>query len=313
MRTIIAHMLTCIFLFFACYLQVNSQIKVSNNNFVGINYEEVPISRFVINGPGQSGYQAYIYNPNISTSGGSLVLRSEKGTGSGTHIKTMDSTIPNGSSNYLYGIYAASYGTSAYGSGRSYGVYGLAGNSSNGFNYALYGYLYGANNGAAVFGTVGGSDIQISGKYAGYFQGNMKCSNTIYAAAFQTQSDERFKTNIVDINSTEIIVPFGLIRPVSYNLKQIDIQSEKTDTASYSKVFYESEQFFSTSRYGLIAQDLQKIFPNLVSADDNGDLSVDYLGLIPILITVIQDQELRIEKLETELKKVNEAIAAIKK
>ena len=291
---------------------MHSQIKVSNNNYVGINYDPIPISRFVINGSGFIDYQAYIYNPNISTSGGALYVHSEPGTSSGKHVKAIQAVTPNGSNNSQYCIYGGSYGTSASTLGRSYGVYGLAGNSANGYNYGVYGYLYGSNNGAAIFGTVGGGDISVAGKYAGYFQGNVKCSNNIYAAAFITQSDEKFKTNIVELNTTEILEPFALLKPVSYNLKQLEVQNEKTDTIGFSKTYYESESFFKTTRYGLIAQDVKKIYPALVSSDDNGDLSVDYLGLIPILIRAIQEQEKKIGSMELELEKLREVINAIK-
>ena len=42
-------------------------------------------------------------------------------------------------------------------------------------------------------------------------------------------------------------------------------------------------------QYGLIAQEVQKIYPNLVKEDDKGMLSVNYIGLIPILIESVKE------------------------
>lgn len=51
----------------------------------------------------------------------------------------------------------------------------------------------------------------------------------------------------------------------------------------------------------LIAQDVQEIFPNLVLADENSDLSLNYISLIPMLIKAIQEQQAEIEKLKLEI------------
>jgi hypothetical protein len=54
---------------------------------------------------------------------------------------------------------------------------------------------------------------------------------------------------------------------------------------------------------GLIAQEVQKIFPELVKTDEEGMLSVDYVGLIPHLIEANKSLSARIEKLEAALLK----------
>jgi hypothetical protein len=190
------------------------QIKVSTNNYVGINYSSTPASRFVINSAGNSAYQAYIYNPNISTSGGALATVSEKGTSSGTSIFGLYSLTNIGSGNYLFGIKSCAYSSTAYSTGRTYGIYAQAGNASSGYNYAVYGYLYGTNYGAAVFGATNGlSDVGLTAQYAGYFRGNVKFENIMYATSFQTQSDEKFKTNIKDLDIATTTANFLKISP----------------------------------------------------------------------------------------------------
>ena len=48
---------------------------------------------------------------------------------------------------------------------------------------------------------------------------------------------------------------------------------------------------------GVIAQEVQKIFPHLVTTSAEGSLSVNYIGLIPVLIESIKEQQHQIEKL----------------
>ena len=52
--------------------------------------------------------------------------------------------------------------------------------------------------------------------------------------------------------------------------------------------------------YGFIAQDLERIYPELVNGEKDGEQlqSVNYTGLIPILIKEIQDLKDRVKILE---------------
>ncbi|MDR0349803.1 MAG: tail fiber domain-containing protein [Tannerella sp.] len=52
------------------------------------------------------------------------------------------------------------------------------------------------------------------------------------------------------------------------------------------------------SEYGFIAQDIKKLFPELVEENAEGILAVNYTGLIPVLLEAIKDLQDRVEKLE---------------
>ncbi len=52
---------------------------------------------------------------------------------------------------------------------------------------------------------------------------------------------------------------------------------------------------------GFIAQDVQKVLPELVTADKRGYLGMNYSGVIPVLTRAIQEQQAEIEKLKGEL------------
>lgn len=176
-------------------IALNGQIKVFDNGNVGIKYTtSTPLSKLVLNNQGYSNWDVHFYSGLRSSSGGTLFTLIEPGTGSARHIISLQAQANLGANNYLYGVKGGVTNATALTTGRAYGVYGIAGNATNGFNYGVYGYLYGANNGAAIFGTSTG-DVQISGKYAGYFRGNVYVTASLWAYTI-TESDEKIKTNI---------------------------------------------------------------------------------------------------------------------
>jgi hypothetical protein len=62
---------------------------------------------------------------------------------------------------------------------------------------------------------------------------------------------------------------------------------------------------------GIIAQDVQKVFPQLVETDENKKLTVNYDGLVGLLIEVSKEQQLTIAQQQTVIKKQEERLAKI--
>ena len=54
-------------------------------------------------------------------------------------------------------------------------------------------------------------------------------------------------------------------------------------------------------KIGLLAQEVQKVFPELVSEDENGMLAVNYQALVPVLINALKEQENNYNELEKSL------------
>lgn len=273
------------------------QIKVFDNGNVGIKYTtSTPLSKFVYNSSGASEYDVYFYTGNRSSSGGTLKTVVATGTGSSNHIYGVISQAETGANNFLYGLRGGVWSNSPITSGRAYGIYGLAGNATTGYNYGVYGYLYGSNSGAAIYGTTSG-DIPIPGKYAGYFNGNIHITGSIwYATNLVTSSDKNIKTNIVALKASENKDSFNALNPVKYNLKQKEIVSN--DSASVKKYFDQDSDFFKKTKYGFVAQELKEIYPDLVYEGEDGMLGIDYIGLIPIIVSTIQEQQKKIKELE---------------
>ena len=97
-------------------------------------------------------------------------------------------------------------------------------------------------------------------------------------------SDARLKSNIVSLGST---LP---------KLLQIDGKS------------YEMK---GKQKIGLLAQEIQKVFPELVSEDDNENLAVNYQGLVPVLINALKEQQKEIETYRNEVYEFKKQLAQI--
>ena len=64
-----------------------------------------------------------------------------------------------------------------------------------------------------------------------------------------------------------------------------------------------------------MAQDLERLLPQLVSKADNGEesLSVNYIGLIPVLVNAVQEQQKVLDKQKLKIEQLEEALLAIQK
>ncbi|MEO8147666.1 MAG: tail fiber domain-containing protein [Bacteroidia bacterium] len=182
--------------------------------------------------------------------------------------------------------------------------YGIESNMDNPANFDAIGissYVAGhlGANVVAVYGeatqSAGGSGVL----FAMYGVGNIGATGDIGQA-----SDRKLKRDIAPL--TNMMDKIMLLHPSSYNFR----------TDEYKMGLPEGKHF------GVIAQELQQVFPELVSRqvkpgrtdDKTGQkisetveyLGVNYIGLIPIAIGGIQEHQKAIE----ELRKENEALKA---
>ena len=54
-------------------------------------------------------------------------------------------------------------------------------------------------------------------------------------------------------------------------------------------------------KIGVLAQDIQKVFPELVTADNKDMLAVNYQGLVPVLINALKEQQSEIDTYRKEV------------
>ena len=65
-------------------------------------------------------------------------------------------------------------------------------------------------------------------------------------------------------------------------------------------------------RFGFIAQDVQTIFPLLVSEDTDGFKSLQYTGFLPYSISAMQEQKIIIDFQQTRMENSAETIENLK-
>ena len=110
---------------------------------------------------------------------------------------------------------------------------------------------------------------------------------TTIAGDLSINSDARLKANIISLGST--LAKVLQIDGKSYTMKKDENKKQKI---------------------GLLAQDIEKVFPELVS-ESNGVKSVNYQGLIPVLINALKEQQTEIEIYRNEVSELKEMVQAL--
>ncbi|WP_400075428.1 tail fiber domain-containing protein [Winogradskyella sp. R77965] len=108
--------------------------------------------------------------------------------------------------------------------------------------------------------------------------------NAFLVGTLFQNSDSRLKTNITNL---------------SYGLEEILQLQPK-------QYFWKKRPEQEQASLGLIAQEVEKLIPNIVheGSDDKKTLSLSYIELIPVLINAIKEQDQKISDLEAQLLKV---------
>jgi len=119
-----------------------------------------------------------------------------------------------------------------------------------------------------------------------YIEGDLVVKGTIYGE-INTPSDIRLEKNIENIDLTLVD------RLLQIEPKQYTLNSDKNDK----------------THFGVIAQDLEKQFPNLVTSTfcENNNImgeykAVNYIELIPLLLAKVQDLQKQIDELKESKK-----------
>ncbi len=104
----------------------------------------------------------------------------------------------------------------------------------------------------------------------------LEVSGRVKATAFVYPSDRRLKKNIVKIKNP--LQKISVIKGVTFDWKS----TGKGDV-------------------GLIAQDVEKIYPMAVATNDKGIKAVDYPRMVPLLVAAVQAQQEEISALKKEI------------
>ena len=200
----------------------------------------------------------------------------------------------------------------------AFGVVGQGTGSAYGRNIGVFGYFDSDKTifpppppvyGAGIFGAITYNQCyrNFTEAYAGFFAGDVEVEGTVTSFLATLSSDARYKQNVADLRQIEINKLLRL-NPVEYNFKQR--YTEYTDSAGnlvQLGVFDENSQLFQNKHYGFIAQEVRELYPNLVYENGDGYLSVDYIGIIPLLVSAVKEQNITINEMKAEIAQLKNA------
>ncbi len=189
--------------------------------------------------------------------------------------------------------------------------------SYNGFSYSVYGLLDGSKNGAALCGKSNSTSVVPDGRYAGFFigptkmNGNLTVTGTIQgtllgrsASAETTESTRSISSEepVTDRLSSLNTMVFSY--PQSENIRQrgkgdsaiCELENIEDDTED----FLLEEQIQDKLHYALSAEELEKVFPELVYEEKDGSKGINYVEMIPLLVKCINELQSQIRVLENE-------------
>ena len=189
-------------------------------------------------------------------------------------------------------------------------------NSSTASGGYIRGVPTGANAGALLIGgnfsggdgEVGMLNIGPAGTNRGFVFGNWSPpyyginvrfdqNGTIRATAFTPWSDKRFKKDIKSLST-------------DYSKRLLAVKSY---TYKYDKDAMAKEHIGTDDRthYGVLAQELEQLFPEIVYNNEQGFKSVNYMELVPVIIQSLQEQQKQIDTKDATITKQQEQLNAL--
>jgi hypothetical protein len=286
-----------------------AQVKVNQNGYISIQSTTTnPLSPITINGTGDADYNIATYSSKsgiyckttgTSANWGYAGIFTSKSVRNNFIVGLRGETIPP---NWI-----------CRNSGRSFGVMGVGGYATPGWNFGVYGYVQGNNGGAGIYGTAyDDNGVYIDGKYAGYFNGNTKVignltvsgtiNGVILGSSSNTSSSSALAPSSDNVTLSEKLSGLNAIPYYKSMPTQKMPSSVKCDTTETVQELSSLEkQNLSKMHYALSAEKLKDVFPDLVYENEDGSEAINYVEMIPILLQYINELNSKITKLEGTL------------
>jgi hypothetical protein len=111
-----------------------------------------------------------------------------------------------------------------------------------------------------------------------------------------SSSDRRFKKNISTVSGA--LEKLSKLNPVNYDWRQDE---------------FKNKGFNDKKQWGFIAQEVEKVMPELVGADEDDYLTLNYTGFVPLLTKAMQEQQTEIENQQKEIDELKAQLEMIMK
>ena len=220
-----------------------------------------------------SGSDAIALGHEVSSSG-----MSSFAVGRGNYASG-DTSIAIGAGTTASGDYSTAFGSDTYADGYNTTAIG----SANTVDDSAIADQWNQNNRAFVIGNgfydVDSVQLKRSDAFTVWFNGDATLAGNL-----NINSDARLKANIISLGST--LAKLLQIDGKTYTMKKDDNKKQKI---------------------GVLAQDIEKVFPELVS-ESNGVKSVNYQGLVPVLINALKEQDSKMNEQEARIERLEKLL-----
>lgn len=126
--------------------------------------------------------------------------------------------------------------------------------------------------------------------------------NSLFVSHIYNVSDARVKKDVADVKDG--LLSLTQLRPVTYRWASPSIAD---GTVAMEKLKYGSDEH--ELQYGFIAQEVEEIFPDMVSTDSAGNKAINYTSLIPILVKSVQELQEQISMQASVIDNLNSRVA----
>ena len=182
-----------------------------------------------------------------------------------------------------------------------------------------------------IYLTTSGQANNIVAYYAPASNSNFIFNTNLRVNGVNITSDARLKENIQTLQNPLNIV--SQLNGVSYNYKLSEINKYREQDASkftevqnmqngisnelslntgltgkenedklyQNAVDRKEAEDASRKRIGFLAQDIEKVLPELVQTDENGVKSIDYIGFIPLIVESLKEMQQTIQAQQNEI------------
>ena len=171
--------------------------------------------------------------------------------------------------------------------------------------------------GAAILGTVQGYSFALSQPYAGYFYGNVQTAGTLtstggisgtFLTSAPSSPTRQAPSQTLDLTNGVSSLFSGLSAQAFYQDQTRLLSSKENRNAANDSSLYITEnelplspmeeQVLTKQHFGLDADQLEEVFPDLVYENEDGTKSINYVEMVPILVQAINELKEEINELK---------------
>ena len=193
----------------------------------------------------------------------------------------------------------------------TFGVFATGRGSTN-YDYGILGALNSnATHAAGIYGSADSSiSFDRSGKFAGFFNGNVVVTGNIYGSLMTQVNSPSGRSVRIPLSTEKTSDECVSERLTKLEPVQVINERGRGEFTQNDEDSLKIEVYIPN--YAIEEEGLKQTFPELVNEDADGNISVNYVEMVPLLIQAIKELNAKIEELQgNDIKKTTSRSAAV--